>query len=129
MKFPLYQILLLFKIKIVFSCFPFFPPTPTTATDRPTSLQPIWKKVYSLNTIGGLFSSIEEAKKKNIDDPGADLFSILFDLESMRNGDGLFHFKLCYPDLRKVAIEWLQSSNPVNESTVAGYTAMIWTGM
>ena len=40
-----------------------------------------------------------ETKKKNIDDPEADLFSILYDLESMRNAEGVFHFKLCYPEL------------------------------
>ena len=51
--------------------------------------------MYALNTAGGLFANLEETKKKNVDDPEANLFSILYDLESMRNKDGDFHFKLC----------------------------------
>ena len=57
--------------------------------------------MYALNTAGGLFANLDETKKKNIDDPEADLFSILYDLESMRNAEGVFHFKLCYPELAK----------------------------
>ena len=42
----------------------------------------------------------------------------------MRNADGVFHLKLCYPDLTEYAFpcnEWIQESNPVLESTITGY--------
>ena len=38
-----------------------------------------------------------------------------------RTCKGLFHFLLNYPDLRKYN-EWTQTSNPRNETTVAGFT-------
>ena len=88
------------------------------------------KKVFSHNTAGGLFSDLNDAKKKNIDDKEADLFSILYDLESMRNEDGVFHFKLCYPDLTEYdppCNEWLQTSNPLTASKITGYTAIAIT--
>ena len=50
----------------------------------------------------------------------------------MRNDEGVFHFKLCYPELTKHDFpcnEWIQSSNPLLESTITGYAAInvIWT--
>ena len=82
--------------------------------------------VYSLNTAGGLFANLDEAKKKNINDPEDDHFSILYDLGTMRNKDGVFHFKLCYPELKDdfPCNEWIQSSNPVTEATITGYAAI-----
>eukprot|EP00092_Neocalanus_flemingeri_P012265 GFUD01013221.1.p1 GENE.GFUD01013221.1~~GFUD01013221.1.p1 ORF type:complete len:589 (+),score=124.60 GFUD01013221.1:122-1768(+) len=83
-----------------------------------------WQKVYSHDTAGGLFATVDEAKKKNINDEDADLFSVLYNLKSMRNEDGVFHLKLCYPELTEHAYpcnEWIQSSNPVLESTITGY--------
>jgi len=87
----------------------------------------VWRKVFSHNASGGLFSDLDDAKRKNIDDNEADLFSILYDLESMRNEDGVFHFKLCYPDLTEYdppCNEWKQSSNPLTESKITGYSAI-----
>ena len=86
-----------------------------------------WTKVYSHDRAGGLFANLEEAKKKNVDDENAELFSILYDLESMRNDAGVFHFKLCHPERTEEAFpcnEWKQSSNPVLESTVTGFVAI-----
>ena len=75
------------------------------------------------NTRGGFFSSEADALRKNVDNPNADLFSILDQLEDYRTG-GLFHFKLCYPE--KVSFgdgcnEWKQTSNPALESTKTGF--------
>ena len=91
-------------------------------------LVPIWQKIFSHDTAGGLFANHDEAKQKNINDESADLFSILYDLESMRNDDGMFHFKLCYPE-QSGCNEWIQSSNPLLESTVTGYADvnLTWT--
>ena len=56
-----------------------------------------WRKVAH-DPAGGLFANLEEAKKKNVDDENAELFSTLYDLESMRNDARVFHFKLCQPE-------------------------------
>ena len=83
--------------------------------------------VFSHNTKGGLFSNLEETKKKNIGDKNALLFSILYDLETFRTKFGYFHFKLCYPELTDYPYpcnEWTQTSNPVVESTITGYKAL-----
>ena len=62
---------------------------------------------------------------KNSDNPSADLYSILDQLENFKSCDG-FHFKLCYPELIGVnegdgCNEWIQTSNPATESTITGF--------
>ena len=45
----------------------------------------------------------------------------------MRNDDGVFHFKLCHPERTEHNFpcnEWIQSSNPVLESTITGYVGI-----
>ena len=45
----------------------------------------------------GYFLNDADALSKNKDNPAADLYSILDELESMRNlTDGRLHFRLCY---------------------------------
>ena len=86
-----------------------------------------WKKIYSLDTSGGLFANLEEAKKKNVNDENALLYSILYNLEAFRNKKGYFHFKLCYPELTQFPFpcnEWTQTSNPVLESEITDYQAV-----
>ena len=42
----------------------------------------------------------------------------------MRDNDGVFHFKLCHPELTEEAFpcnEWKQSSNPLIETSVTGF--------
>ena len=82
--------------------------------------------MFSHDTAGGLFANLEDAKKKNIDDEDSLLFSILYNLESMRNDNGVFHFKLCHPELTEVfpCNEWIQSSNPVTESKISDFSAI-----
>ena len=68
--------------------------------------------------------NINDAKNKNSDDPNAPLFSILDQLEGMRNRDGKFHLKLCYPELTQFSPpcnEWIQTSNPATETAITGY--------
>jgi len=91
-----------------------------------SDIQRGWQKVFSHNTAGGFFANLDETKKKNIDDEEALLFSTLYNLESLRNNDGAFHFKLCYPELPGdfPCNEWIQTSNPVTETTVTGYKAV-----
>jgi len=78
-----------------------------------------WIKVFSHNTSGGIFSSDEDARKKNPENPDANLYSILDQLESFRTPDG-FHFKLCYPELNGCNL-WIQTSNPVEEWNIQGF--------
>ena len=84
-----------------------------------------WIRVFYHNTDGGLFSSPEDALSKNMDNPTAELYSILGQLEDYQSG-GIFHFKLCYPELVGVndgdgCNEWMQTSNPATESTITGF--------
>merc|ERR1711892_1305385 len=87
-----------------------------------------WKKVYSLTNPqdAGYFGDLMEAEHKNAENESADLFSILYQLEQFRNCDGVFHFKLCYPDLvgnfNFPCNEWTQSSNPLYESLIEDFT-------
>jgi hypothetical protein len=93
-------------------------------------LGPVWRKVYALNTAGGLFANLDETKKKNVDDPEADLFSILYDLKTMKNKDGVFLLKLCYPQLTQYDFPcnvWTQKSNPVTESTITEFVGITLT--
>ena len=82
-------------------------------------------KVFYHNTDGGLFSSPEDALSKNVDDPSAELYSILNQLEKYKSGGG-FHFRLCYPELVEKndgdgCNEWIQTSNPTTDSTITGF--------
>ena len=85
-------------------------------------------KVFSHDTAGGLFSSQEEALNKNPDNPDAELFSILDQLEDYRDHEGILHFKLCYPELTGVGgchcNEWTQTSNPVISQNIEGFNAI-----
>ena len=80
--------------------------------------------------MGGVFFSQEDALSKNPDNPEAPLFSILGDLESYRTSDGLFHFKLCYPEITgdtghgDQCNEWKQSSNPATAATIKDFQAI-----
>ena len=56
-------------------------------------------KVFSHDTAGGLFTSSQDALSRNQDNPQASLFSTLDQLESYRNAEGNFHFKICYPNV------------------------------
>ena len=92
-----------------------------------TTTKDIETKVFQHNTAGGLFSSLEEALNKNPDNPDADLFSILDQLENFRNQDGNFHLKLCYPEVNSnggFCNEWIQTSNPATEIDRIGFQAI-----
>ena len=54
----------------------------------------------------------------------------MYNLESLRNYDEVFHFKLCYPELTTYSYpcnEWKQSSNPVVDSAISGFEAITLT--
>jgi len=102
-------------------------PTSLLPSTMVTPAAPVWRKVYGLDITGGPFANLDEAKKKNIDDPDANKFSILYDLETMKNADGVFHFKICYPELTPKDFpcnEWKQDSNPVTEQNIRGYSGI-----
>ena len=85
--------------------------------------------MFSHYVPGGLFTSYEDVGSKNPDNPEADLYSILNKLETYRNTEGKFHFKLCYPELtwgidEKTCNEWIQSSNPYTESNITDFEAI-----
>ena len=82
-----------------------------------------WTKVFHHNNIGGYFSSPQDALRKNVDNPSANLYSILYKLNDFRSSIG-FHFKLCYPELGNYGNgcnEWVQTSNPATDSTITGF--------
>ena len=100
-------------------------------------------KIFSHDTSGGVFRSKKDALRKNSNNPDAKLFSILDaltqnndgSLTKIRDEQGKFHFKICFPELKKskwkgkkredgYCNEWLQSSNPVEESVVTGFQAL-----
>ena len=84
-----------------------------------------YTKVFGHDISGGLFS-LGDVGNKNPDNPDAELFSILDQLETYRGNDGNFLFKICYPELTMGGRQshcnvWLQSSNPYTESIITGF--------
>ena len=83
-------------------------------------------KVFSHDSAGGYFPDIEQAKSYNKDDPNADLYSILDQIENYRK-DGVFHIRICYDELADDSFpcnEWTQSSNFVEETNVTDFNAL-----
>ena len=97
-------------------------------------------KIFSHDSTGGVFfeRKRDDVLLKNPGNPDAKLFSILKDMENYRDGDGKFHFKLCYPPHKMnvngqwmngdshvgmdgICNEWTQTSNPITEGTITGY--------
>ena len=82
---------------------------------------------YKKNTLYGLLvkNTFPNFKKfirdfiKNPENPSADLYSILYQLESFRTPEG-FHFKICYPELNGCNL-WIQTSNPAQEWNIEGF--------
>ena len=78
-------------------------------------------KVFNHNSAGGIyFKSRADALSKNPDNPNANLFSRLNQLDKYKGSDGNFKFKLCYPEFDKCN-EWIQSSNPATDTTIKGF--------
>ena len=83
-----------------------------------------WSLVFSHDTSGGLFTTDADALSKNKDDTDAKLFSILDTLETFRLTSGLFHLRLCYPEISGRCNEWSQTSNLATDSTITGFQAV-----
>ena len=86
-----------------------------------------WRKIFSHDISGGLFDNLISASRMNVGNESALLYSILYDLELMRDDSGVFHFKLCYPELTQHEFpcnEWTQSSNPVTHSQVKNFVSI-----
>ena len=105
-------------------------PIPTT-TDDPFCdyfADGSYEKVFSHNKNGGVFSSHDEALNMNPGNPCAALYSVLDQLESYRGSDGSFHLMLCYPEKTGAGgshcNEWIQSSNPATDTSIAGFSAV-----
>ena len=83
-----------------------------------------WVKVFSHDVAGRFFPSKHEAKNWNADNPDADLYSILDQVENYRK-NGVFHIRLCVPELASKydfpCNEWTQSSNFVEEIEVTDF--------
>ena len=82
--------------------------------------------MFSHDTKGGFFPDIEQAKSYNKDDPNADLYSILDQIEDYRK-DGVFHIRLCYDELAEDNFpcnEWTQSSNFVEDPNITDFNAI-----
>ena len=69
--------------------------------------------IFKHDIDGGYFRDRADALSKNPDDPSALLYSRLNTLESYRNEDNQFAFKMVWPELSPVnSNTWLQESNP-----------------
>ena len=79
-------------------------------------------KVLNHDTAKGYFKDLDEAKSHNADDPNADLYSILDQVERFRM-NGVFHIRICYAELPDdfPCNEWKQSSNFVEESEITDF--------
>jgi len=95
---------------------------PVAAEEDAVATGSNWLKVFYHNATGGLFKSNAEALSKNRDDPDCPdcFFSRLDQLENFRTEDGKFHLKIVYPELGG-SNEWIQTSNPVLNSTIEGF--------
>ena len=82
-----------------------------------------WTKVFAHDVSGGLFTSGADALSKNPENPEANLFSVLSQLDTLRLEDGTFHLKLCYPELGKCN-DWTQTSNPATSSDIQNFRAI-----
>lgn len=88
-----------------------------------------WTRLFVHKTSGGFWSGLD-ASSHNVDDPTADLYSVLEKLEDFRGGDGKFKLRINWPDLGAGKNIWKQSLNPVTTpgmsptNPVAGYEAL-----
>ena len=86
-----------------------------------------WRKIYSHDIGGGLFENLISASRMNVGNESALLYSILYDLDLMRDDSRVLHLKLCYPELTQHEFpcnEWTQSSNPVTHSQVEDFVSI-----
>lgn len=78
-----------------------------------------WARILHHNNKGGTVLFTED---NAINYQSTDLYSRLYALEAYRNIDGKFEFMAIQPDLDANKIyRWKQSSNPIIDSTIAGY--------
>ena len=80
-------------------------------------------KFFNHDLAGGYFPDKEEAYNYNEDDPDAELYSILNQMEEFRK-DGVFHIRQCYPTLTSFdppCNEWTQSSNFAEEEAISDF--------
>lgn len=80
-------------------------------------------KIFSHDVDGGFFPSKDETRSYNADDPDANLYSILDQIEKFRK-DGVFHVRMCYEEFVQFTFpcnEWTQSSNFAEERIVTDY--------
>ena len=81
-------------------------------------------RVFHHDIASGYFPDKKEAINYNEDDPDADLYSILDQMEEYRK-DGVFHIRQCYPTLSSFdppCNEWTQSSNFAVEEEISDFT-------
>ena len=79
----------------------------------------LWARILHHNNKGG---TVLFTKDNAINYQSTDLYSRLYALEGYRDVDGKFEFMAIQPDLDANKIyRWKQSSNPIIDSTIAGY--------
>lgn len=95
-----------------------------------------WELILSQAATAGVFPEPADVLDVdfNANEPGSLLFSNLSGLETRRSDDGLFYFRLQWPELcdnaevfpcvnGSTAVVWAQSSNPLVTNTVTGTMA------
>ena len=83
--------------------------------------------MFSHDVAGRFFLTLEDARSQNTDNPEADLYSILNQIEKYRK-NGVFHVRLCIPELASQydfpCNEWTQSSNFAESYNVNDFKAI-----
>jgi hypothetical protein len=83
-----------------------------------------WTRVFTHNTVAGLFLNDAEALESNVLDIHQDKYSILSKLDEFKKA-GKFEFWIYYPEIDGIdgGNIWTQTSNPTSDS-ISGYVAL-----
>ena len=72
---------------------------------------------------GGFFPSMQDVRSFNPDNPDANIYSILYQMENYRE-NGVFRLRICYKEITQFEFpcnEWTQSSNFLEETEVSDF--------
>lgn len=86
-----------------------------------------WTRIFRHNTAGGYFASTADAVSKNTTAPTGNLYSVLDKIPDFVT-NGKYRFRQTWPGYSQKNI-WLQSTNPLSDVVVAGWTPIMATAI
>lgn len=86
-----------------------------------------WTRIFRHNVAGGYFASTADAQSKNTGAPTGNLYSQLTKIPDFAT-NGKYRFRQTWPGYSNKNI-WLQSTNPLNDVVVAGWTPIMATAI